>query len=498
MLELKIAFIRQLSAKVNKRTLADSQNAVQDQQKIFKKLIKSAKNTQFGHDHQFDNILNHADFQKYVPVRDYEALKQYIDQIINGKRHVLWKGKPKYFAKTSGTTSGVKYIPITKKSMPSHINTATRATLNYVFRNRRFDLFSGKIIFLSGSPVLDKKGGILTGRLSGIVNHEVPSWLRSNQLPSYETNCIEDWETKLDKIVEETKNEDLRVISGIPPWVQMYFERLLAATGKKTIKEIFPNFQLFIHGGVNYEPYRKSLESMMGGNVDTLETFPASEGFIAYQSDESEGLLLNTNAGMFFEFIPLSDYHNAVKKRLTLAEVQLNVDYALVITSDAGLWAYDIGDLVRFVSLDPFKIVVSGRVKHFISAFGEHVIGSEVEQAMQIATKKYNLSITEFTVAPMIEVGDGQLPYHQWLVETDDADLDINELEETLDHQLRKLNIYYDDLRSGNILSRLKITILPKDSFVNYMKSIGKLGGQNKVPRLSNNRELAEAVLSLV
>lgn len=468
-------------------------SAVIDQQKIMHHLVTKAGKTLYGSDHSFSEIKTYEDFKKYVPVRDYEGLKPYVEKIIAGESDVLWPGKPKYFAKTSGTTSGVKYIPITQDSMPNHISTARNAMFNYFHQSGHVDVFKGKLIFLSGSPTLDMKGGIPTGRLSGIVNHEVPSWIRTNQLPSLKTNCIEDWEEKLEHIVRETLNEDMRLISGIPPWVQMYYERILEVTGKSTIKEVFPNFSLFMYGGVNFEPYRAKLEELIGSSIHSVELFPASEGFIAFQDDMNDsGLLLNTRSGIFFEFIPLEEIGWDDPKRIMLQDVELNKDYALIINNNAGLWGYDIGDCVRFVSLDPYKLIVSGRVKHYISAFGEHVIGKEVEEALLEVAKIHNASIVEFTVAPQVNPHEGGTPYHEWFVEFSQEPQDLGTFAQEVDKAMCLQNIYYDDLIKGHILQPLKLRVLQKDSFRNYMKGEGKLGGQNKVPRLSNDRKIAD------
>ena len=363
-----------------------SSKAVVHQDHIMRNLVKKASNTQFGKDHNFRSIKNYEDFKKNVPIRDYEGLRPYVDRVVAGESDILWPGKPKYFAKTSGTTSGVEYIPLTKDSMPNHMNSAKSAMLNYIAEAKDASVFDGKMIFLSGSPELSSKSGIPTGRLSGIVNHEIPNWLQSNQLPSYKTNCIEEWEEKLEKIVEETLSNDMRLISGIPPWVQMYYERLLDRTGKSSVKEIFPNFNLFMYGGVNYEPYRSQLEGLIGESIPSVELYPASEGFIAFQvSQDEKGLLLNTKSGIFFEFIPVEEAHNEFPTRLNISQVELDKDYALIINNNAGLWGYSIGDSVRFVSLNPYKLIVSGRIKHYISAFGEHVIGKEVEEALLLS-----------------------------------------------------------------------------------------------------------------
>ena len=466
-------------------------SAVEDQEGILQNLVKIGAKTAFGKDHSYDKIKTHSDFVQNVPIRDYEDFKTYIEAIKQGKHNVLWKGQPIYFAKTSGTTSGIKYIPITKESIPNHINTARNALLCYMAQTGNTAFANGKLIFLSGSPELERVGGIPTGRLSGIVNHHVPRYLRANQLPSFETNCIEDWETKLDKIIDETIDQDMRLISGIPPWMQMYFDKLTARTGKK-IKDIFPNFSLMVQGGVNFEPYKTKLFESIGRNIDTIELYPASEGFFAFQDSQAEnGLLLNTNSGIFFEFVPASEIFNDKPSRLTLKEVELNKNYALVISSNAGLWAYNMGDTVKFISLEPYRLVVTGRIKHFISAFGEHVIGEEVEAALMNSAKESNVQITEFTVAPYISKGE-EKSYHEWFIEFENLPDDIDSFAEKTDQHLRQRNIYYDDLIRGNILQQLKISPIKKNGFIDYMKSIGKLGGQNKVPRLSNDRKLAD------
>lgn len=468
-------------------------HAEKDQQVIFSSLIKNAKHTVFGKDHQFQQIQTHQEFTEAVPIRDYELLKPYIEQIKEGKQNVLWKGVPIYFAKTSGTTSGVKYIPITKDSIPNHINTARNALLCYMAETGNTAFANGKMIFLSGSPVLERVANIPTGRLSGIVNHHVPKYLRSNQLPSYETNCIEDWEIKLDKIVQETITKDMTLISGIPPWMQMYFDRLTEVSERK-IKDLFPNFSVMVQGGVNFEPYKAKLFESIGKKIDYIELFPASEGFFAFQdTQDKEGMLLNTNSGIFYEFIPAAEVFNENPTRLTLNDVKIGENYALIINSNAGLWGYNIGDTVKFVSLNPYRIIVSGRIKHFISAFGEHVIGEEVEFALLSVAKQMNVSVVEFTVAPSIAQDKGK-SYHEWFVEFENEPSNMQLFIDEVDASLRSRNVYYDDLITGNILQKLVVRKIEKNGFINYMRSIGKLGGQNKVPRLSNDRNIATAL----
>jgi phenylacetate-coenzyme A ligase PaaK-like adenylate-forming protein len=488
---IKSVLAKPLASYVAKSIEKQKFNALEDQQKIFLSLISQAQVTEFGKEHHFNQINAHEEFKQAVPIRDYELFKPYIEKIKEGKQNILWKGKPIYFAKTSGTTSGVKYIPISKQSISNHIDTARNMLLNYMHETGNTQFADGKMIFLSGAPTLERIGGIPTGRLSGIVNHHVPQYLRSNQLPTYTTNCIEEWEEKLDKIVEETIHQNMTLISGIPPWVQMYFDRLQEKTGKK-MKELFPNFSVLAHGGVNFQPYKAKLLESIGGTIHTLETFPASEGFFAYQdSQNEEGLLLNTNSGIYFEFIPSEEIFNESPTRLSLQDVVLNKNYALIINNNAGLWGYNIGDTVKFVSLAPYKIVVTGRIKHFISAFGEHVIAEEVEHALLSVAKKYNIHITEFTVAPNIAQNEGK-SYHEWFVEFENKPNDMSSFSLEVDNALREKNIYYNDLIKGNILQPLVIRSLPKNAFINYMKSIGKLGGQNKVPRLSNDRKIVE------
>jgi len=473
-----------------------SRNAIDLQFKIFKNLIEIGTNTLFGKDHNFRGIKTYTDFTKNVPLRDYEQLKPYVERIKHGEANILWRGKPAYFAKTSGTTSGVKYIPISKESIPNHFGSARNALFNYYAQTGNGTWLDHKVIFLSGSPELDEIHGIPTGRLSGISNHMVPAWLKRDQLPSYKTNCIEDWETKLDAIVQETLSQRMALISGIPPWVQMYYERLLAVSGKKTILDIFPEFSVFVYGGVNYAPYRATLEKLVGSEIDSVEVYPASEGFIAFQTDRDDpALWLNVNSGIFFEFVPANEIFDPHPTRLTLNEVETNVNYALIINNNAGLWGYNIGDTVMFTSTKPYKLVVSGRIKHFISAFGEHVISKEVEAAMTETVKKHSASVVEFHVAPQVVPLDGGAAYHEWFIEFENPPKNLKTFAADLDAAMVKQNIYYEDLISGKILRPLIITPLPKNTFIEYMRTQGKLGGQNKVPRLANDRTLASLLV---
>ena len=478
---------------VKKRNNKWISNPLKFQEETFNKLLKKAINTEFGKDHNFSSIKNYKDFQNQVPIRDYEALKPYVDRVVEGKKNILWPGQPLYFAKTSGTTSGAKYIPITKESIRTHINSARDALLNYFLKTKNYRPINGKHMFLQGSPKLDKKNGVFVGRLSGISAHYIPKLFLNNRKPSWNTNCIEDWEKKVDTIIEETVGEKMTIIAGIPSWVQMYFEKIVS-NENKTIKEVFPDLSLYVYGGVSFDPYKSTFDKLFGKKIDTLATFPASEGFFGYQdnfTDDKTDLLLLLNNDIFYEFIKAEDFLKGKYERLTLKDVQVNVNYLLIISTSAGLWGYNIGDTVKFTSTKPYRLIVSGRIKHFLSAFGEHVISEEVEKSMKVATNNHNVTIREFTVAPNINPKDG-LPCHEWYVEFETQPEDIKIFSKTLEAEMLNQNIYYKDLIHGGIIKPLDVISVKKGGFNNYMKSVGRLGGQNKVPRLSNDRKIAD------
>ena len=478
---------------VKKRNNKWISNPLKFQEETFNKLLKKAINTEFGKDHNFSSIKNYKDFQNQVPIRDYEALKPYVDRVVEGKKNILWPGQPLYFAKTSGTTSGAKYIPITKESIRTHINSARDALLNYFLKTKNYRPINGKHMFLQGSPKLDKKNGVFVGRLSGISAHYIPKLFLNNRKPSWNTNCIEDWEKKVDTIIEETVGEKMTIIAGIPSWVQMYFEKIVS-NENKTIKEVFPDLSLYVYGGVSFDPYKSTFDKLFGKKIDTLATFPASEGFFGYQdnfTDDKTDLLLLLNNDIFYEFIKAEDFLKGKYERLTLKDVQVNVNYLLIISTSAGLWGYNIGDTVKFTSTKPYRLIVSGRIKHFLSAFGEHVISEEVEKSMKVATNNHNVSIREFTVAPNINPKDG-LPCHEWYVEFETQPEDIKIFSKTLEAEMLNQNIYYKDLIHGGIIKPLDVISVKKGGFNDYMKSVGRLGGQNKVPRLSNDRKIAD------
>lgn len=478
---------------IRKSVFKWANNPHKTQEKVFQYLIANAKNTSFGKDHDFKNIKTYSDFKTRVQVTDYEGLKPYIDSVVAGESDVLWPGKPLYFAKTSGTTSGAKYIPLTKESMPTHIEAARNALLFYIAEKNDASFVDGKMIFLQGSPILQDKNGVKLGRLSGIVAHFVPKYLQKNRLPSWETNCIEDWETKVNAIVEETIHEDMRLISGIPSWVQMYFEKLIEKTNKP-ISEIFPNFHFFVYGGVNFEPYKNKFETLIGKKVDYIELYPASEGFIAYQYSQTEkGMLLQLNSGIFYEFIPANEFFEENPTRISLKDVKIAENYVIILNTSAGLWGYNIGDTIEFTSTKPYRIKVTGRIKHFISAFGEHVIGKEVEKALNDTISGTKITISEFTVAPQVNPKSG-LPYHEWYIEFENEPESLDDFASKIDASIQAQNIYYFDLIEGKVLRPLVIRKVKKGGFHEYMKSIGKFGGQNKIPQLSDHRKIAEVL----
>ncbi len=492
-MSLRSSIAKPYARLVTKAVMRRAMDPVSAQLGVLRRLIQCGAATAFGSEHKLHQVHDHASLVQAVPLRDYEGFRPYIDRLVAGEQNVLWPGRPLYLCKTSGTTSGTKYIPITRHSLPNHIDSARRALLAYIASGGQTDFVNGKMIFLQGSPVLDTQGAIPTGRLSGIVANHVPRYLLNNRLPSFATNTLPDWETKVEAIVTETMTQDMRLISGIPAWTQMYFERLLARTGKSTVKEVFPNFSLFVYGGVNYGPYRDRMRTLIGGEVPSIELFPASEGFIAYQDrHDEEGLLLVLDNGIYYGFLPVTG-QGAAAWPLSIAEVELNTQYALVLYTNAGLWGYEIGDTVRFVSLSPPRIVVTGRTKHFTSAFGEHVIAEEVEGALKDATSLMPCEVNEFTVAPQTAPKEG-LPYHEWFIEFASLPADLARFSLLIDAALQKRNGYYKDLITGRVLRPMVITPVKRGGFAQWMRTRGMNDAQSKVPRLANDRKYVEGL----
>lgn len=497
MMGIKSTIISPIAKHISKKIDKDQKNAVAHQERIRLSNTKVAASTIFGKDYGLANIKTYDQYRNQIPVLHYEKIKGYMDRVLQGEKNILWPGQPSYIVGTAGTTSGIKYIPLSKESIPYHFGTARNASMSYAYRNNVVDLFDGNLLFLSGSPKLDEIGGIPTGRLSGIVNHQVPQWMRRNQVPTYDTNIIPDWDEKVMGIIKEIHTKDLRMISGIPPWVTMFMEQIIDYTGKDSVMSIFRNLRLFIYGGMNYEPYRQKMEKLIGKSLLSLETYPATEGFIAFQTDaDDNSLLLNTNAGVFYEFVPIDRIDDPESTRIPLEDVKVGVLYAIMLSNNAGLFCSMIGDIVEFTSVDPYRLLVKGRTKHFISAFGEHVIGQEVEKAFSAAMQKHQLPIDEFTVAPMIDPIDGGLPYHEWHIEVDNK-IDMILFANTLDLEMQKVNFHYKELVRGKVIRPLQIIKLAPRTFARYQKSLGKLGGQNKVARLSNDRKIVDGIINV-
>ena len=491
------SFILKIIAKIAKRKIYGwANNPIKTQKSQLKFILEKAKNTKFGIDHNFSKISGYKDFKSRVPIRDYEDLKEYIELIKLGAANILWPGKPIYFAVTSGTTSGAKYIPITKQSIKNHLSGPKNALLLYIAETGKTKFIEGKYIFIQGSPLLTKTSGILTGRLSGISAHHVPFYMKKNMLPKWETNIINNWEEKVDNIVKETIEEDMTIISGIPSWIQMYFEKIVEKTNKK-LSAVFPNFNLLVYGGVSFNPYKKRFNNLIGKEIDSIELFPASEGFFAFQDKQNHNdLLLILNSGIFYEFIEEEDFQKNEHKRISLSQVEKNKNYVMIISTSAGLWGYNTGDTVKFTNLKPYKIIVTGRINQSLSAFGEHVILKEVELSVEKAVYKTGLMVKEFTVAPKFKSKISPAR-HEWFIEFENSLVDTKVFAKELDIELRNQNKYYRDLVEGKIIAKPEIRKIVKDGFKKYMKSVGKLGGQNKIPKISSNRKIVDQLNKL-
>lgn len=495
----KSSLVKPIGWMIHRSVKDMARTALKDQDHLFYHLIREAKRTRFGQDHHFDQIKNPVDFKEFVPIRDYEGIKDYIQLIKQGQSDVLWPGQPLYFAKTSGTTSGIKYIPLTRDSMPFHFTCARNAVMNYASQINDFSYLDGKLMFLSGSPETSKAGVIKAGRLSGLVNLHIPALFKMSQLPSYATNCIEDWDTKVEKIIEECIGQDLRLLSGIPPWVVMFTEKILQKTGKTHIKDVFPNLKMLVSGGVNFAPYRNQYARLFGAEMPRVDTYPASEGFIGYQYEPDDpALILNTRAGIYFEFVTLEELAKPEPTRLSLSDVETGVTYAILLSTNAGLWCYNIGDTIEFVSTRPYRFVINGRVSQYISAFGEHVIEKEVETALLQTCEKHHCSVAEFTVAPQVNPPDLGKPYHEWFIDFEKKPVHPDQFIADLDAAMCQQNIYYQDLIAGNILRKLHIQMLESQAFREYMRDIGKLGGQNKIPHLRNDRNIVDGLTDYI
>ena len=449
------------------------------QTKFLHRILNTNQDTLFGKEHHFSQIKDYDQFQKKIPIRSYEEFLPYLEKVKLGQKKVLTKSDPEYLLMTSGTTAGSKYIPITKTGIKKQIDAALKVLCFYAVHSGTAEFINYKMIFLQGSPALDYSLKVPTGRLSGVVYHHVPKFFQRNKLPSYEANIIEDWQKKLDAIVEETYREDISLLGGIPPWCLQYFERLLAKSSTFNLKSLFPHLAMYIYGGLDFTNYRDKMKTLLGDGVSCLQTFPASEGFFAFQDSlESEDMLLLLNQGVFYEF---RNRQNDNDELVTIDGVQLYTRYELIITNDSGLYRYAMGDLVEFTSLDPYRIKVVGRTSQFISTFGEHVIAYEVEKAAERATISLGLKMEDYYVS-----ADAEKRQYVWQVEffSEDDHTRIPELEAQLDIELALLNKYYNHLIEGKIINKCTVKQVETGFFSKLREKSGKIGGQNKVIRL--------------
>jgi hypothetical protein len=478
-----------------KRHLFSAADPATAQRKCFDHLIRCGKKTVFGREHGFDRIKTHADFVREVPIMDYEKLYPYIQRILEGEKDVLWPGRPVALASTSGTSMGpIKYIPVTKASAPAYRKTSRDSVLAYTARTGNAGVLAGKMIFMSQNPERDSVAGIPVAPISGVSMARVPRFFRKNLLPSPRVACIENWDEKMNAILDEAIEQNVTLIGGIPPWLLLFFEHIRQRTGKK-VGELFPGLGVLVHGGVNFEPYQSAMEDAIGRPVDFIETYAATEGFIAFQDNVPfPGMLINLMGNLFYEFIPADEMTARNPSRLRLEEVETGQNYGILLTSTAGLWAYDIGDMVTFVSKNPYRLSVAGRSKHFISAFGEHVITEQVESALVEVLALMRLEVNDFTVSPCMKPLDGGLGYHEWFIEFKASPEKIDHFSAELDARMRQKNMIYDDLVSRKAIRPLKVRPVRRHGFKDYMDAIGRLGGQNKVPRLLNDRRVADAL----
>jgi len=472
------------------------------QERLLLDLCRKAARTRFGREHGFAGVRSVREFQDNVPLRTYLEFKPYWDTLLEGETDVTWPGRIERFALTSGTTAGNKYIPLSDEGVRSQRRAGRDIVNFYLEQSGDTALFGGKFLFLGGSTELVRlPSGALAGDLSGIMACRMPRYANLFRLPSPSIALMGDWEKKLDAMAEEAERSDVRGVSGTPSWVFCLFEQVMErrrARGRsvETVADVWPEFRLLVHGGVNYEPYRESMRHLLGKAVHALEVYPASEGFIGIQDRlDANDMLLMMDTGLFYEFVPREEIASDAPRRFTVADVETGVDYAIVLSTNSGLWGYVLGDTVRFTSLRPHRLRVTGRIAHFLSAFGEHLISEEVEAAVAGACRTAGAEIRDFHVAPIYPDQNTPRPAHQWFVEFVKPPADEHEFIAEVDRRLQRRNDDYAAHRQGDAgMSAPLLTTVPKGGFRRAMKRIGKLGGQNKVPRLRNDREFADVL----
>lgn len=471
------------------------------QNELFEKLIEQGNQTAYGKQNHFHQITSYPDFKELVPLNNYESMKPWIERLMEGEQHLLWSQDTKWFAKSSGTTTDrSKFIPVTKESLEDcHYKGGKDLLALYYenFPNRK--LYKGKHLIIGGSAqVLPVSDNAYQGDLSAIILKNLPWWAEIRRTPSKEIALMTDWEEKIERMARSTIEEDVYIIAGVPSWTLVLARKILEITGKSNLREVWPNLELFMHGGVSFEPYREAFRELIPfDDMHYVETYNASEGFFGIQDvDGSNELLLMLDYGIFYEFIPMHSFEDTKSKTIyKLDEVQLDEEYALVISTNAGLWRYILGDTIRFTSKTPYRFKLSGRTKHFINAFGEELIVNNSDFAITEACSKTNAIIRDYTVAPIYMDGKEQ-GKHEWLIEFDREPNDIQRFLTLLDESLRAINSDYDAKRTKNLaLGRPLLHVLKPGSFDSWLQKKGKLGGQHKVPRLMNTREIVEQIL---
>ncbi|MAZ97576.1 GH3 auxin-responsive promoter family protein [Schleiferiaceae bacterium] len=474
---------------------------IETQEEILLDFISEAKDTKFGQLHHFHSIETFTDYVAHVPLHEYEDLKPYIDQMRQGAKDILWPGKVEWYAKSSGTSSGTsKYIPVPEESLEgAHLNGGRIELALYFNHNPDSKLFEGLGLRLGGSTELETHGESHSGDLSAILIQNMPIWAEFRSAPSNNTALMSNWEQKIDAILDEVISQNITSFWGVSSWFLVLFNKVIERTGASNLLEVWPNLELFAHGGVNFAPYQEQFRALMPGNqVTFMENYNASEGFFAVQDDpDFDGLLLLTCCGTFYEFIPMNEFKGKNSKTIMLDDVQLNQEYAVVISTNGGLWRYLLGDTIRFVSLKPFKIKVSGRTSHFINAFGEEVIVCNAEEALTNACAMHECSVKDFHAAPIFMEAH-KSGAHQWLIEFEKAPQDLNLFSSDLDNMLQQLNSDYAAKRKGDlILGPPEVIQVHEGLFYTWLKKKNKLGGQNKIPRLSNERKLIKEFIEL-
>jgi hypothetical protein len=471
------------------------------QEELRLSLIDTAKNTEFGRAYDFNSIKNSKDFSERIPIHSYEALEPYIKRMRSGEENILWPTEIKWFAKSSGTTNNKsKFIPVSEEAIEDCHYKGGKDLLsiycnNYPVKN----VFEGKTLMLGGSHEISPLSDSMhEGDLSAIIVENLPFWVQYQQSPDKEIALMSEWEKKIDLMTEQAINEDISSLSGVPSWTLVFANKVLEKTGKSNLQEVWPNFELYMHGGINFEPYRKSFKKLFPKGVNYLETYNASEGFFGVQDQPNKkDMLLMLDYGIYYEFLPFTKELDKNAKTLSLSEVELHTDYALIISTNAGLWRYSIGDTIQFTQKKPYRFIISGRTKHHINAFGEELMIHNAEKALQQACKLTNTEVSEYTAAPM-HLAEGQKAYHEWIIEFKEAPKDLSNFIYHFDNALKSTNSDYEAKRYKNmVLEEPRIHIAAKGLFFKWMKQKGKLGGQNKVPRLSNSREYLDELIKM-